>query len=69
MSDVAGDGWYWCLRHSRVEPRDGCRDADRLGPFATPEDAQNWRATFAERNERWDEEPEGPGDRDAAPGT
>lgn len=69
VSGPAAEGWYWCLRHARVEPRDGCRGADRLGPFTTPEAAQSWRSTFAERNERWDEEQEGPADRDAAPGT
>jgi len=54
MSD--GGEYYWCLKHSRVEPREGCRDADRMGPYPTEEAARNWRASVEARNEKWDEE-------------
>ena len=30
--------WY-CLKHKTVETRDGCKNADRLGPYATREEA------------------------------
>ena len=31
---------YWfCLTHHTVEGRDGCKNADRLGPYATSEEA------------------------------
>ena len=36
MSD--GDYWF-CLNHHRVEGKDGCKNADRLGPYATAEEA------------------------------
>jgi hypothetical protein len=53
MSD---DGeWYWCLRHGRVEEREGCRADDRLGPYPTPQAARNWRERVESRNERWDD--------------
>ena len=48
--------WYWCLKHSRVEPREGCRSADRMGPYPSVEAAQQWRETLQERNERWEAE-------------
>jgi hypothetical protein len=48
--------WYWCLRHSRVELRDGCKAADRMGPYPSVEAAEHWRETLEERNERWEAE-------------
>lgn len=48
--------WYWCLTHDRVEPRDGCKAADRLGPYPTEDAAANWRQTLDARNEQWDAE-------------
>jgi hypothetical protein len=49
--------WYFCLRHHRVEPRDGCRAADRLGPYASEAEAQNALSKVADRNEQWDNDP------------
>lgn len=48
--------WYWCLKHGRVEPPDGCRAADRLGPYPTREAAANWRETYEARNQQLDAE-------------
>ena len=31
--------YWWCLKHSRVEDDDGCALTDRMGPYATPEEA------------------------------
>lgn len=53
--DSAGT-WYWCLRHSKVEPADGCAATDRMGPYATPEEARSWRERVQARNEDWDDE-------------
>lgn len=36
MSD--GD-WWWCLRHARVERGPGCPNKERLGPYATEQEA------------------------------
>lgn len=58
--------WYWCLRHQRVELEDeGCANDQRLGPYASPEDAAHWTDKVEARNEEWDEEDrawEGDGD-------
>lgn len=48
--------YYWCLTHHRVESREGCKAADRLGPFDSAEAATNWRATYEARNEKWEAE-------------
>ncbi len=54
----AEDPEYWyCLKHKSVEPREGCRNADRLGPYATSHDAENALATVEARNEAWDNDP------------
>lgn len=60
---MARDGWYFCLKHQQVEPRGGCRAADRLGPYADKETAARAleiaeaRTKAAdEAQQRWDEE-------------
>ena len=47
--------WYYCLKHHQVEPFAGCKSADRLGPYLSPEEAANALQQVAERNEAWDE--------------
>jgi hypothetical protein len=54
MSD---ERWYFCLVHQRVETEKGCAHSERLGPFATQEEAERALQTAAERNEAWDEDP------------
>lgn len=56
-ADATGQ-WYWCFKHSAVEPPDGCANTDRLGPYASPEEARNWRERVHARNEAWDDEEE-----------
>ena len=47
--------WYWCLRHRRVEGEDNvCGAEDRMGPYATPQDAEHWRERLEARNQKWD---------------
>lgn len=60
MSSTGGQGsWYWCLRHRRAEPEGGqCPADDRLGPYASRQEALDWRARVEARNEAWDEEDE-----------
>ncbi|MBC3191898.1 hypothetical protein H7X46_12575 [Pseudonocardia sp. C8] len=50
MSD---DGWYFCLHHHAVEPTEGCRAQDRLGPY--PDEATAARAVELAR-ERTEQE-------------
>jgi hypothetical protein len=63
MADGQRDGsgdeqgkWYYCLDHKTVEDLMGCRSSNRLGPYATREEAQNALQKVAERNAKWDEE-------------
>ncbi len=44
--------WYFCLKHGTVEDRDGCAERDRLGPYATPEEAGRAIESVREREER-----------------
>jgi hypothetical protein len=49
--------WYWCQRHGRAEEgAAACRALDRLGPYPTREDAENWREQVEARNETWEEQ-------------
>ena len=45
--------FYFCLKHRTVEPRKGCRAADRLGPYPTEAEAARALEKVAERNEAW----------------
>lgn len=47
--------WY-CLKHHRVEPTEGEPNKDRLGPYATEEEAARALDKVAERNEAWERE-------------
>ena len=52
------DREYWfCLTHHRVEPRDGCKNADRLGPYPTEDAAARALERVEERNEAWEHDP------------
>lgn len=46
--------WWYCVRHRRVEPEDGCPGKDRLGPYSTPEEAARALETVHRRNDQWD---------------
>lgn len=54
---MSGDGgYYWCLRHERVESGDNlCAARHRLGPFDTPAEAERALERARERNQAWDE--------------
>lgn len=49
--------WYYCLRHGTVEEGPDCPAKNRLGPYASPDDADHALRTAAERNEEWDHDP------------
>ncbi|MEV1293652.1 hypothetical protein [Pseudonocardia sp. NPDC049635] len=51
MSD---DQWFFCLRHDTVEPKEGCRAADRLGPYPDRETAARALEIARERTEAED---------------
>ncbi len=50
------DFWY-CLKHHTVEPQEGCKNADRLGPYPTEAEAARALEKVQERNEEWDHDP------------
>ncbi len=54
--DAKGDYWF-CLEHRVVEERSsGCRNADRLGPYPTREEASRALEIVQERNAAWDDD-------------
>jgi hypothetical protein len=48
--------WY-CLKHGTVEGVEGCKNADRLGPYPSQAEAARALEKVKERNEAWDEDP------------
>ncbi len=58
MSDSGrGGGYYWCLRHRRVEtPADACPEQHRLGPYPSADDARQALDAVEKRNAAWDAE-------------
>ncbi len=53
------EGKYWfCLKHHAVEGDEGCRNADRLGPYDTAEEAEHALEKVQERNEAWEHDPD-----------
>ncbi|CAN5565620.1 hypothetical protein BH10ACT10_BH10ACT10_19210 [soil metagenome] len=55
MSD---DQEFWfCIKHHAVEGKDGCKNADRLGPYATADEASHALDKVEERNQDWDTDP------------
>lgn len=59
---MADGQWYWCLKHQAVEPYEGCKSEDRLGPYATREEAAQALERVQQRNDQWDREDEDFGD-------
>lgn len=55
MSDAK---FYYCTKHDRVEGPEGCRAADRLGPYDTEAEAANALQIAAERTREWDNDPD-----------
>jgi hypothetical protein len=47
-------GWWYCLTHATVEYGPGCPDKERLGPFATEQEAAHALDKVRQRNEDWD---------------
>ncbi len=49
--------YYFCLEHRTVEGEDGCRSADRLGPYGSRGEAEQALEKVQQRNEEWDNDP------------
>jgi hypothetical protein len=53
-----GDREYWfCLKHHKVEGKDGCPNYDRLGPYHSAEEAARALEKIKEHNQKWDNDP------------
>lgn len=50
--------WWYCLRHQASERGAGCAATDRLGPYASQEQADQALETAAQRSQSWDEDPQ-----------
>jgi hypothetical protein len=48
--------FYYCLTHHEVEQGTICRADNRLGPYATAEEARGWKQRHEGREETWEEE-------------
>ena len=58
MSDSDSGKFWFCVKDHRVETgEDICPPIDRLGPYATHEEAERALTKAAERNEEWDNDP------------
>ncbi|CCG02949.1 hypothetical protein [Blastococcus saxobsidens] len=53
---MAEGPWFFCLKHDAVEPRDGCAERHRLGPYDTRQEAEHALQAVAERNEELEAE-------------
>lgn len=52
-----GGGYWWCLRHHRVETdANMCPAGRQLGPFPSAAEAQHALDRVRERNDEWDAE-------------
>ena len=49
--------WWFCLKHHRVEPEEGCPNKDRLGPYSSHAAAEHALDRVAERNDEWEHDP------------
>jgi hypothetical protein len=56
MSDD-NEQWWFCLKHQTVEHGDSCANSERMGPYASREEAERSLSQAAERTEQWDNDP------------
>jgi len=49
--------WWYCLKHDAVEDETGCANTDRMGPYASRQEAGRAVQTAAERTKVWDHDP------------
>jgi hypothetical protein len=55
---MADQQWWYCLKHHTVEAEDSsCKAADRLGPYASRDQAEHALERVAQRNDAYDSDP------------
>ena len=47
--------WFWCLDHKRVEQDIGCGSTTRIGPYATPAEAETALERVRKRKDEQEE--------------
>ena len=60
--------WYYNLVTGQVEQYEGGKAVDRLGPYATRQEAEQALARAEERNEAWENDPRYAEDEDEEDG-
>ncbi|GAB3818630.1 hypothetical protein [Kribbella italica] len=55
--DDHSNEWYYNTKTGEVEPYQGAKSADRLGPYSSREEAARAYEIAKERNESWDNDP------------
>ncbi|WP_233580617.1 hypothetical protein [Streptomyces triticirhizae] len=64
-SGKAGE-WYYCLRHGKVEEGLECPAKDRMGPYASREEAARAIEIARDRDDSWRQDPRWNDDPDRA---
>lgn len=49
--------WYYCLEHRKVEEGPECPGKDRMGPYASPTEAERAMELARDRNAEWETDP------------
>lgn len=49
--------WWYCLQHGAVEDDSGCANTDRMGPYASREEAASALRTAADKTQAWENDP------------
>ena len=60
--------WYYCLEHKKVEEGPDCPGKDRMGPYASRQEAARAMETAQERNADWETDPRWHDTRSGEPG-
>jgi hypothetical protein len=56
---MADGQWWYCIKHKTVESDDAaCKAVDRLGPYATRDEAEHALERVAQRNAAWEADEE-----------
>ncbi|MEV0187301.1 hypothetical protein ACFVGM_08195 [Kitasatospora purpeofusca] len=50
--------WFYCIKHGKVEEGPECPAKDRLGPYATQQEAAHALETAELRNREWKNDPQ-----------
>lgn len=58
VARMSDEKFYYCIKHQTVEGQDGCKAADRLGPYDSAAEASRALEIAAERTEAWEHDPD-----------